>query len=218
MTIASLRGVAKSFRGSNLFTGVDFDLEPGQIQALQGPNGSGKSVLLKILCGFVRPDAGQVRIDPAYLSPRATFPQEFGVIIDRPGYAAGATGYANLERLAEIRGVIGRPEIVAAMQRVGLDPDARQKVRNYSLGMKQRLALAQSFMEGQKVLVLDEPFNALDASGVDEVRALLTGFRDEGRTILFTSHNQEDVDLLADTVHRINRGTLERVAEPVQGS
>ncbi|GAA1710866.1 ABC transporter ATP-binding protein [Isoptericola hypogeus] len=211
MSIVSLRGVSKSFRGNQLLSGVDFDLEAGTIQAIQGPNGSGKSVLLKILCGFVRPDDGQVRIDPAYLSPRHTFPQEFGVIIDRPGYVAAATGYANLERLAEIRGVIGRNEIVGAMRKVGLDPDARQKVGNYSLGMKQRLALAQAFMEGQRVLVLDEPFNALDADGVEEVRDMLRIFRDEGRTILFTSHNQEDIDALADAVHRINRGTLEPV-------
>lgn len=213
MPIASLRGVSKSFRGTNLFADVDYDLQRGSIQALQGANGSGKSVLLKVLCGFVRPDAGTVVIDPEYLSAGQVFPQGFGVIIDRPGYLASATGYANLERLAEIRGVIGKSEIQAAMERVGLDPGARQKVRNYSLGMKQRLALAQTFMEGQQVLVLDEPFNALDAGGIDDVRGLLREFRDEGRTILFTSHQQDDVDMLADVVHRINRNRLELVGE-----
>ncbi|MFB7799693.1 ABC transporter ATP-binding protein [Isoptericola sp. NPDC056134] len=210
-TVASLRGVSKAFKHHVLFTDVDYDLEPGRIQALQGPNGSGKSVLLKILCGFVKPDTGHVVIDDAYLDARRTFPQDFGVIIDRPGYVGGLTGYQNLQRLAEIRGAVGRPEIEAAMRRVGLDPVAKQRARNYSLGMKQRLALAQAFMEDQRVLVLDEPFNALDANGVDEVRNLLREFRDEGRTVLFTSHNAEDVDALADIVHRLNGGTLERV-------
>jgi ABC-2 type transport system ATP-binding protein len=210
-TVATLRGVSKSFKRRTLFSDVNLDLEPGRIQALQGHNGSGKSVLLKILCGFVRPDAGTVTIGNAYLDARRTFPKSFGVIIDRPGYIGGLTGYKNLERLAEIQDTVGRVQIEEAMRRVGLDPSARQRVRHYSLGMKQRLALSQAFMEGQQVLVLDEPFNALDADGVREVRELLAGFRDEGRTILFTSHNADDIDALADTVHRFNGGTIERV-------
>lgn len=204
MAIVTLQAVGKSYRGRELFRDVDYRLEAGRIHALQGPNGCGKTVLLKVITAFVKPDYGTVEIDPAFLDPRRVFPKEFGVIIDRPGYVAGLTGLGNLRRLAQIRGVIGDPEIRAALERVGLDPATPQRVRHYSLGMKQRLALAQAFMEDQKVLVLDEPFNALDATGVAEIRALLSSFRDEGRTILFTSHNSEDIDLLADTVHRVD--------------
>lgn len=211
MAVVTLNGVSKAYRGRTLFSGVDFALEQGTIQAIQGPNGSGKSVLLKILCGFVRPDSGRVEISGEFLDKGRRYPESFGVIIDRPGYIAGLSGIANLRRLAQIRGEISDTEIRAAMVRVGLDPEARQRVRNYSLGMKQRLALAQTFMEGQQVLVLDEPFNALDADGVDEVRTLLAGFRDEGRTILFTSHNIEDIKALADGVHHVNGQRLERV-------
>lgn len=211
VAVATMSGVSKSFRGRELFKDVSLEIVPGRIHGLQGPNGSGKSVLLKILCGFVRPDAGAVVIDGKYLDRSRSFPEGFGVIIDRPGYISGATGFQNLKRLAEIRGAIGRPEIEAAMERVKLDPLMPQKVRSYSLGMKQRLALAQAFMEGQQVLVLDEPFNALDADGVSDVRALLNEFRSEGRTIVFTSHNAGDLEILADSVHAIDRGTLKRV-------
>lgn len=136
-------------------------------------------------------------IAPAYLDRRAVFPQGFGMIIDGPGYLAGRTGVDNLRSLAGIRGLIGDPEIVDAMERVGLDPDLEQKVGNYSMGMKQKLALAQAFMEGQQVLVLDEPFNALDDASVELVHSLLAELLQQGRTIIFASHQQSDVDRLA---------------------
>lgn len=210
-TVVQMLNVSKTFRGRELYSNVNMEIEAGKIHALQGPNGSGKSVLFKLMCGFIRPDAGTVEIAPEFMDARRMFPESFGVIIDRPGYIGGLTGRENLMRLAEIRGQIGRAEVEEAMKRVGLEPDLKQKVRQYSLGMKQKLALAQSFMEGQQVLVLDEPFNALDVDSVENVRGLLKSFRDEGRTIVFTSHNSEDVDLLADRVFRINAGTVEEL-------
>ncbi len=198
-----MRSVSKSYRGRTILSGVDLDIEEGEIHAIEGPNGSGKSVLFKLMCGFVRPDEGTVHIAPRFLGEGGAFPVSFGVIIDRPGYVGGLTGMDNLLRLAEIRGRVGRPEAEDAMRRVGLDSSIKQKVRNYSLGMKQKLELAQAFMEGQQVLVLDEPFNALDADSIDLVRALLVQLRQEGRTIVFTSHNAADIDALADRRYRI---------------
>lgn len=207
-----MRGVVKSYRGRELFRDVDLDFEEGRIHAIEGPNGSGKSVLFKLMCGFVRPDQGEVRIAPAFMDERGAFPASFGVIIDRPGYVGGMTGKENLLRLANIRGKIGRAEVDDAMHAVGLEPSTAQKVRHYSLGMKQKLALAQSFMEGQQVLLLDEPFNALDIDSVEVVRQLLLRFRAEGRTIIFTSHNSADVELLAESRVRISSGTVNAVA------
>lgn len=207
-TVIEVRGVSKHFKRLPVLTDVDLDIDAGSCTAIQGPNGSGKSVLFKIICGFVRPDSGHVRIDPAYLSPGQTFPQAFGVVIDRPGYLANATGRENLQALAGIRNLIGDAEIDEALTRVGLDPDLTQRVGHYSLGMKQKLALAQAFMEHQQVLLLDEPFNALDESSVALVRQLLHEFLTEGRTILFTSHNQADVDALATRRFRIDAGRL----------
>ncbi|WP_344779380.1 ATP-binding cassette domain-containing protein [Microbacterium kribbense] len=139
------------------------------------------------------------------------YPESFGILIDGPGYLPFATGYENLQRLARIRNTARRAETEAAMVAVGLDPTLRQRVRNYSLGMKQQLGIAQAIMEDQEVLLLDEPFNGLDRSSVAEMHALLRRQRSEGRTVLFTSHIGADVDELADTVYEVDRGGLARV-------
>lgn len=211
MPIIECTDVAKSFKGVPLLSGVDLTVEEGRIYGLTGPNGSGKSVLLKMLCGFISPDSGTVAIDPAYMSAGAVFPQEFGVIIDRPAYIAGLSGLDNLLGLARIRNVIGEEEVRAAMASIGLDPASRTKVGRYSLGMKQKLSIVQATMEHQRMLVLDEPFNALDKSSVAHVRAMLDEHRANGGTIILTSHNDADIELLADEVHEIDGGTLTRV-------
>lgn len=210
MNAIELNRVSKSFHGVMLFEEASAVFEKGKIHGLIGPNGSGKSVLFRMICGFLLPDSGTITVDPAYMRQGGGFPDSFGIMIDRPGYLAGKSGFENLRRLAEIRGEIGKEEIRLAMEIVGLDPDLRRKMRHYSLGMKQKIALAQSFMERQHVLILDEPFNALDEQSVRRVRELLLTFRTEGRTILLTSHNREDIETLCDYAYRINGGKLER--------
>lgn len=212
MPVIELDRVTKSFKGVPIFDSASATFEAGKIHGIVGPNGSGKSVLFKMICGFILPDTGKVTIDPHYQSPSRTFPEQFGVIIDRPGYLPQKTGLDNLRDLAKIRGAIGDAEIRGAMEKVGLSPDLKQKARNYSLGMKQKLALAQAIMEDQKVLILDEPFNALDVDSVDLVRNLLKKHREQGRTVIFTSHNREDIDVLADHTLRISNSKLERIS------
>ena len=136
------------------------------------------------------------------------YPTGVGVIIDRPGYLPGLTGLENLLELASIRKQVKRDAVIAAMERVGLQPRARQPVRHYSLGMKQKLAIAQSFMENQRLLLLDEAFNGLDAACVENTRQLLLELKAEGRAIVITSHQQDDIDTLCDAVWRINNLTL----------
>lgn len=201
MAVITVRGVSKSYKGRDLYRNVNFDINEGSITSVAGPNGTGKSVLFRLLCGFLAPDSGTITIDPRYMSGRRSFPERFGVIIDRPAYLAGKTGLANLQDLAAIRGQIGDDKIKETMQRVGLDPELTQKVRHYSLGMKQKLALAQAMMEDPEVLILDEPFNALDADSVDGLRRIFQDLNQRGATIVFTSHNQEDIDHLA--THRL---------------
>ncbi|WP_104176425.1 ABC transporter ATP-binding protein [Cryobacterium sp. Y50] len=212
MPVIELEKVTKSFKGVPIFDNASATFEAGKIHGIVGPNGSGKSILFKMICGFILPDTGKVIIDSQYQSPSRTFPEQFGVIIDRPGYLPQKTGLDNLRDLAKIRGAIGDAEIRDAMEKVGLPPGLKQKARNYSLGMKQKLALAQAIMEDQKVLILDEPFNALDADSVDLVRNLLKKHREQGRTVIFTSHNREDIDLLADHTLRISNSKLERIS------
>lgn len=213
MPVISLRGVEKAYHGRVLFTNVNLDIEPGTSVGIQGENGSGKSVLLKIMTRFVTPDAGSVYIDDAYMSKDRVFPEGFGVLIDRPGYIPSHTGLHNLMSLAKIRKVIDERKVRETMTRVGLDPDLPQKARHYSLGMKQRLGLAQAIMEDQPVMVLDEPFNALDEESVTEMRQLLRTLVDDGRTLIMTSHQQDDIDILCDHAYRFRRGSLERVRE-----
>jgi len=211
MAIISLKNVSKNYKGLTLFDGVDLNVEKGKIYGIVGPNGSGKSVLFKMICGFVFPDNGTISVEGVEIGKSKRFPDNFGIIIDRPGYIANKTGFQNLKELALIRGKINDEKIAKTMEIVGLQPHAKQKVKNYSLGMKQKLAIAQAIMEDQQMLILDEAFNALDAESVNRIRNLLLSFKDEGRTIIITSHNQEDINILCDHVFRINRYNLEPV-------
>lgn len=211
MKLIEIINVSKSFKGIKLLDKVSATFESGKIYGITGPNGSGKSVLFKLICGFIIPDEGIVRINSQYFSKNADFPSKFGIIIDRPGYLAGHTGFENLRRWADIQRKIGEKEIRDTMLLLGLDPSARQKMKSYSLGMKQKIALAQAIMENQEVLILDEPFNALDIDSVNNIRELLLRYKQDGKTIILTSHNQEDIDLLCDEVFAIKDHKLEKV-------
>lgn len=202
-TIIDVRDVSLTLGDRTLYDNASLLIGAGEIAALTGANGSGKSVLLKMMCGFVSPDSGSVWIDPAFMSPRRTFPDRFGIMIDGPAYLPGRTGLQNLTELARIRRRISTTEIRATMERVGLDPDLTQNVRHYSLGMKQKLSLAQALMEEPSVLLLDEPFNALDRASVKRVTQILREEHQRGTTILFTSHHRHDVTSLTNTVHRL---------------
>ena len=216
MAIISLRGVSKSFRGNELFRGVDLDIEPGVATALTGPNGSGKSVLLMLMCGFAQPTTGSVEIDPRYLSRGRSYPERFGVCINGPAMLPGLSAEDNLLRLAAIRGEVGLEEVRGALERVGLD-SGRTRARSFSLGMRQRLSLAQALLERPEALILDEPFNALDVDGVDLVRGILREERARGTAIVFTSHHAADVEAIADRVYEIRGGTVEERPTPPPG-
>ncbi len=211
MEMIKLEQVTKGYQGNPLFADVDLTIQKGDIVGITGPNGSGKSVLFKMICGFIHPDAGTITVRNEQLGPTRRFPENVGVIIDRPGYIAHKSGFENLKQLAAIRKVITDADIEQAMRTVGLQPGNRQKVKQYSLGMKQKLAIAQAIMEQQDVLILDEAFNALDHDSVLRLRELLLSFKKEGKTIILTSHNQQDIDALCDSVYRINQGRLEQV-------
>ncbi|MGM0836760.1 MAG: ABC transporter ATP-binding protein [Bacillota bacterium] len=210
MSLIILDKVSKSYKGISLFEDISLFLDKGKIYGFTGPNGSGKSVLFKMICGFVIPDRGEIIVRGTSLT-KSKFPDDFGVIINRPGYIANKTGFQNLKDLASIRGKINDRKIEETMETVGLQPKLETKVRNYSLGMKQKLALAQAIMEDQEVLVLDEPFNALDSESVENIRKLLLLLKERGKTILLTSHNKEDITILCDETYYINKLKLEKI-------
>lgn len=213
MNIIEVINVSKSFKNILLLEQANATFEKGKIHGITGPNGSGKSVLFKLICGFIHPDQGEIIIHSDYRHKHTDFPDKFGIIIDRPGYMAGHTGFENLRRWADIKRSISDDHIRETMRLLGLDPHARQKMKSYSLGMKQKIALAQAIMEHQEVLILDEPFNALDIDSVNHVRQLLLDYKQAGKTIILTSHNQEDIDLLCDRTYQIRHRKLELVEQ-----
>jgi ABC-2 type transport system ATP-binding protein len=208
--VIELEGVNKAFRGNQLFESLEWQVEEGRAHGLVGVNGSGKSVLLKMICGFVRPDAGSVHVDPRFLAPGRTYPDKFGVIIDGPSFQAGLSAFDNLMALARIRQRYGADHVTSMLELVGLDPGSRKRARSFSLGMKQKLALAQAFMEEPDVLLLDEPFNGLDEASVANIKEYLRRLKAVGKTIVFTSHNRADIEELSDSVWAIRDGGIRR--------
>lgn len=187
---------------------INLNLENGKIHGLIGRNGSGKTMLMKCICGFVHPTAGTIQIDGKYVGKDMDFPEDVGVIIETPEFISYMSGFRNLQLLAKGRKCIGDKEIYDVMKKVNLDPKNSIHVKKYSLGMKQRLGIAQAIMEHPKLLVLDEPFSALDEDGVRDIREMLLQMRQSGVTIILSSHNAEDIKVLCDNVYRLQKGCL----------
>ncbi len=206
--IISLNQVSKSFSGRRVLSDISLNIEKGSTVGIVGSNGSGKSVLFNIICGFLVPDSGQVRVRGQVLGKGRDFPENVGVLINSPGFIGLNTGLQNLRYLAGIRGVAGEKEIRLAMQKTGLDPEDKTKVEHYSLGMKQKLGIAQAIMENQDILILDEPFNALDYKTYNDTKEIIRVLQAEGRTILMTSHNYDDLETLCTHLYALEDGEL----------
>lgn len=208
MVAISVQNVRKSFGEEEVLKGISRDFEEGQIHGIIGNNGSGKTVLMKCICGFLHPSSGTILVRGKQVGKDMDFPENLGMIIETPGFLPNLTGVKNLKLLASLNRKITEQEIRAAILRVGLDPDLKKPVSKYSLGMRQRLGIAQAIMEDPSLLILDEPLNGLDKNGVREMRALIKELRAEGKTILLASHNQADIDELCDTVCEIDAGEM----------
>ena len=187
---------------------VNAQFKEGSITGIIGRNGSGKTVLLKAILGLMPLDEGEIRVNGKIIGKDVEFMEDVGFIINEPGFLPYYSGRRNLQYIASIQNSVSPKRIDESMQSVGLNPRDPKHVGQYSMGMKQRLAIAQATMESPSILILDEPMNGLDNDGVDEIRVLLKQLRNNGQTILLSSHNKEDIDLLCDTVYRMDRGIL----------
>ena len=213
MNIISVKNLSKDFGQERVLHSVTRDFEKGKIHGIVGNNGSGKTVLMKCICGFLIPTEGEVIVNGKRVGKDVDFPPGLGLIIETPGFLPNMTGVKNLEILASLNKKIGLEEIAAAIRRVGLDPLMNKPVGKYSLGMRQRLGIAQAIMEDPTLLILDEPLNGLDKHGVKEMRQLIKGLKEQGKTILLASHNQGDIDELCDTVCEMDAGVMTMIRE-----
>lgn len=209
----SVQKVSKDFGQERVLKGVSRDFEKGKIHGIVGNNGSGKTVLMKCICGFLLPTEGKVIVNGKWVGRDVDFPGDLGIIIETPGFLPNITGIKNLEILASLNKRIGLAEIAGSIRRVGLDPMMKKPVGKYSLGMRQRLGIAQAIMEDPSLLILDEPLNGLDKHGVREMRDLIKSLKKDGKTILLASHNQGDIDELCDTVCEMDAGNMTMIRE-----
>ena len=206
--VIQVKDVCKTFGKAEVLKQVTAKFEAGKIYGIIGRNGSGKTVLFKCICGFVPVTSGTIRVRSQVVGKDVDIPKDMGIIIESPGFLPRYSGFHNLRFLARIRNKIDDEKIRETLRFVGLDPGDKKHVGKYSMGMRQRLGLAQAIMEDPEILILDEPMNGLDRQGVKEIRQCLLKLRDQGKTILLASHNAEDIRVLCDQVYEMDAGEL----------
>jgi len=202
--------LTKQFKETIALQDINLTLEQGKIYGIIGRNGSGKSVLFKCICGLMAVNTGKITVLGQHIGDGVHVPKGVGAIIESPGFLPNISGYRNLYYLASLSGKPDRKKIQDVISLVGLDPESHKHVGKYSMGMRQRLGLAQAIMEDPALLILDEPMNGLDNDGVKNMRSFLMGLRDQGKTIILASHSQEDIAVLCDEVYQMDAGVLTR--------
>lgn len=210
MAAIKVKNLSVEFKETKALNNVNVQFEENQIHGLIGRNGSGKTVLMKSICGFLPIQKGEIEVFGEKLI-NGRIPRDIGIMIENPGFLPAYSGLMNLAFLAGIKRKVPIAEIKDQIRRVGLDPDSKKHVSKYSLGMRQRLAIAQALMENPSLLLLDEPMNGLDNRGVEEVRKLLLELKKEGKTMIITSHNPLDIIKLCDTIHEMDEGVISSV-------
>jgi hypothetical protein len=186
-------------------------MDKGKIYGIKGKNGSGKTMLLRAVCGLIKPTEGLVRVSGKQIGKDVTFPDSVGVLIENPGFIPSLSGYDNLKMLADIKGLIGKEEIEAAMEKVGLEKACfKKKYKTYSLGMKQKLGIAAAIMESPELILLDEPTNALDEESVRKLLDILKEEKERGACIILASHDMEELTLLSDIIFIMEEGRVRK--------
>ena len=202
--------VTKRFGEEMVLKETTMTMKRGKVYGIVGNNGSGKTVLMKCICGFLPVTSGSICVGQKYIGRDTDFPESLGLIIETPGFLTEYTGRKNLEILADLKRKVSGKGIRECLQKVGLAPDLKKPVSKYSLGMRQRLGIAQAIMENPEFLILEEPFNGLDKKGTADIRAILLELKKQGKTILLASHNSMDIDILCDEVYEMDAGVLRR--------
>lgn len=200
--------LSKSFKEQEILQDINVEFERGKIYGIIGRNGSGKSMLFKCICGFIHPSQGKIFIKDKEIGKDVDMACEIGMLIEGTGFLANYDAYHNLDFLVRIKNKVDKTKILDTLKIVGLGEAGKKKVGKFSMGMKQRLGIAQAIVEDQEILILDEPMNGLDNQGVKEMRELFLLMQERGCTILLASHNKEDIEVLCDKVFEMESGKL----------
>lgn len=206
-----VKNFTKKINKDIILQDINFKLEPGKIYGFIGKNGSGKSILFKSICGLANITEGCIIINKNELGKDIKFYDNLGAVLDGAGFLPSLSGFENLKLLSLINNKIGDSEISESISLVGLDPNNKKTYKKYSLGMKQKLSIAQAIMENPEILVLDEPFNALDESSLTHIRELLLQYKNNGKTILISSHMKDDIKLLCDEVYELSNKNIKKI-------
>ena len=206
-----INNACKQFGSNLILDNASLKIEYGVTCGLIGRNGSGKTVLMKCICGIMPLNSGEIKVYGKLVGKNGDTPKNIGVIIETPGFLSEFSAYSNLKFLSDISGKANKQAIYSSIRKVGLNPSSKKHVGRYSLGMRQRLGLAQAIMENPDLLILAEPMNGLDKDGVADMRKYLLDLKAEGKTILIASHSAEDIDILCDTVYEMDKGKLQKV-------
>ena len=201
----TVNNVSLKIKKDTILKDINAQFGDGKIHGIIGRNGSGKTMLMKCICGFIRPTEGEITVAGKKIGVDCDFPESVGIIIETPEFIPYYSGFKNLKLLADIQHKIADEDICKSMKLVGLDPKLKRSVKKYSLGMRQRLGLAQAVMENPDLLILDEPMNGLDKDGVGDMRKYLLALKEQGKTILIASHSAEDIEALCDTVVEMDK-------------
>ena len=203
--VLKVENLSKTFKGKVVFNNISQTFYGGNVYGISGENGSGKTVFMKCLCDLLPVDQGNVRFNEQRKAPpKGTF----GIIIEAPGFLLNFSGYSNLKMLASLQRKVTKQEIIHLLDDVGLSQDVRKRVGKYSLGMRQRLGIAQAMMDDPPVLLLDEPFNGLDKNAVQKTYELIKQLKDKGKIIILASHHSQDIEYLCDFVFELMQGKL----------
>ena len=203
-----INNLSLTIKKDAILNDINLHIKKGRITGLVGRNGCGKTMLMKCITGFVNPTEGEVIFDNKKIGVDVDFPDNVGIIIETPSFVPYYSGMKNLIELASLKRIIGKKEIEAVLKQVGLYEARKKQVRKYSLGMRQRLGIAQALMEKPDTLILDDPMNGLDNECVNLIRGILNDLRNQGKTILLVSHNEEDIRMLCDDIYEMDKGQI----------
>ena len=203
-----VKDLSLKIKNETILSDINLHIEKGKITGLVGRNGCGKTMLMKCITGFVKPTSGEVVFNEKRIGEDIDFPKDTGIIIETPSFIPYYSGRKNLLELASLNKTIGKKDIDKVLEKVGLFEARNKMVRKYSLGMRQRLGIAQALMEEPETLILDEPMNGLDNDCVEMIRKILGQLKEEGKTILLVSHNKEDIRILCDEIYEMDKGKI----------